>query len=87
MHFVYIIQSLIDHSYYKGYSSNPYDRLEQHNNKLSTYTSTKCPWRLVAIFEFKTKTEALSKEKKIKKYSHVSLIALISSEKNILNNS
>jgi putative endonuclease len=52
MHFVYIIQSLIDHSYYKGYSSNPYDRLEQHNNKLSTYTSTKCPWRLVAIFEF-----------------------------------
>jgi len=84
MHFVYIIQSQIDNTYYKGYSTNPIERLKFHNLGLSTYTSKKMPWQLVAIFEFETKSEALVKEKKIKKYPKKSLLALINSDRNIL---
>jgi putative endonuclease len=80
--YVYIIQSQKDNSFYKGFSENPYQRLDQHNNAESHYTSTKIPWVLVCLLEFDTKTEALIKERKLKKYSTASLIALIQSSQN-----
>ncbi|WP_410479059.1 GIY-YIG nuclease family protein [Pedobacter psychrodurus] len=46
---VYIIQSLADKSYYKGFTENPLRRLVQHNNGESIYTSTKLPWCFVYI--------------------------------------
>ncbi|MBK7010919.1 MAG: hypothetical protein IPH36_20945 [Saprospiraceae bacterium] len=42
-------------------------------------------WIPVALFSFCSKTEALIFEKKIKKYDHKRLIALINSDKNILD--
>ncbi len=84
MHYVYIIQSEFDESYYKGYSENPIVRLSFHNKGLSPYTSVKVPWKLVAVFSFASKKEALQKEKKIKKYNTRSLQALIASKQNIL---
>jgi putative endonuclease len=41
--YVYIIQSKKDNSFYKGFSENPYQRLDQHNNGESHYTSSKIP--------------------------------------------
>jgi putative endonuclease len=84
MYYVYILKSEKDASYYKGVSENPLLRLYFHNEGKSTYTSKKTPWVLVAIFEFELKTDALAREKKIKKYPTKSLIALIESKKNIL---
>jgi putative endonuclease len=83
-YFVYIIQSEKDNSYYKGFSENPINRLGQHNNGFSKYTSHKTPWKLVCILEFETKQLALIKEKKIKKYSVERLLSLIHSAQNIL---
>ncbi|MFZ1789382.1 MAG: GIY-YIG nuclease family protein [Saprospiraceae bacterium] len=91
-YYVYIIQSLVDNTYYKGFSLNPYERLEYHNQGESLYTSRKTPWKLVCILAFDTKKEALMhvptkcrKREKLKKYSTISLVALINSNQNILN--
>ena len=81
---VYIIQSQADNSYYKGYSTDPLKRLEQHNNKESSYTSKKTPWRLVYIEIKDNKTDALRRERILKKYSHQQIEQLISSSKNQL---
>ncbi|RYY70111.1 MAG: GIY-YIG nuclease family protein [Chitinophagaceae bacterium] len=82
MHYVYIIQSKLDGSFYKGYSADPALRLHFHNEGRSPYTSHKKPWELVAVLYFAFKTEALQKEKKIKKYNTRSLQALIDSDQN-----
>lgn len=66
MFFTYIIQSKKDGSFYVGYSENPEKRLEKHNNAKTGYTSRKQPWQLVYTEEFKTKTEAILREKFIK---------------------
>ncbi len=84
MFYVYILKSIKDGTFYKGFTENPLLRLHFHNQGKSTYTSNKTPWEFVALFEFITKTEALIKEKKIKKYPTKSLEALIISNKNIL---
>ena len=83
MWYVYIIKSQVDGSYYKGFSENPSTRLEQHNNKESTYTSAKVPWELMYIEELFSKREALIREKALKKYSHEQILRLIASAKNI----
>ena len=84
MHNVYIIQSLQDGSYYKGYSSDPLLRLLRHNNGESLYTSTKMPWQLVYVERMASKREALIRERNLKKITHERVLALIASDKNIL---
>ena len=39
--YVYMIQSEVDGTYYKGSSEDPFHRLIEHNSGLSTYTSKK----------------------------------------------
>ncbi len=80
-YFVYIIQSEVDNTYYKGYTQNPDYRIWQHNNGESRYTSKKAPWRLVYLEEFETKREALIREKKIKRFNSKYLSELIKKQK------
>ena len=84
MFYVYIIQSQVDKSYYKGFSTQPLVRLQEHNNQESAYTSHKIPWLLVHIELFESKTLALKREKALKKYSHQQIAQLASSYKNQL---
>ncbi|RZK64224.1 MAG: GIY-YIG nuclease family protein [Pedobacter sp.] len=84
--YVYIIQSELDRSYYKGFSEDPFERLLQHNAGLSRYTSGKIPWKIVYIEELPTKRDTLIREKAIKKYSHAQIEMLIQSHKNVYNN-
>ncbi len=84
MFYVYIIKSISGNSYYKGFTEDPILRLHFHNEGESNYTSKNTPWEFVALFEFQTKSEALSKERKLKKYPAKSLEALIKSDKNTL---
>ncbi len=57
--FVYILQSEVDSSFYKGFTENPIKRLAQHNAGEMNYTSKKIPWIIVALFGFESKKEAL----------------------------
>ena len=81
-YYVYILQSDLDQTYYKGFSENPIRRLSEHNDEKVTSTSLKTPWKFVAIFEFETKRETLISEKKFKKYGTTSLLKLINSDSN-----
>ncbi|HMJ45983.1 MAG TPA: GIY-YIG nuclease family protein [Ferruginibacter sp.] len=84
-YYVYIIQSIEDGSFYKGFSENPYKRFEDQNRGNCTYTSSKMPWELKYIEECSSKREALIREKNLKKASLERIKALIESSKNLLN--
>ncbi|WP_438425829.1 GIY-YIG nuclease family protein [Aquimarina macrocephali] len=64
---VYIIQSLKDDSFYIGYSANIEERINKHNSGNSRYTSKKIPWRLVYTEEFSSKSDAIKRERFLKK--------------------
>ena len=81
-HSVYIIQSELDHTFYKGYSTDVEKRLLEHNEGLSSYTSRKTPWKLVFIKNFETKREALIFELRIKKYNSDYLKKMIAGSEN-----
>jgi putative endonuclease len=82
---VYIIQSELDNSFYKGFSEDYLKRLSEHNAGKSNYTSTKIPWRLVYVEICESKREALIREKNLKKATRERILVLINSPKNILN--
>ena len=67
MWYVYIIYSVGYDVYYKGESNNPHDRLIAHNENLSRYTAFKGPWTLVYLESFSNRTEALKREKMLKR--------------------
>ena len=82
--FVYILESNVDGDYYKGFSENPFLRLEQHNNGEVNFTATKRPWSLVFLEKFDSKREALIRERQIKKWNRKSLANLIESSINLI---
>ena len=82
--FVYIIQSEVDGSFYKGFSENVFNRLEHHNAGKSSYTSNKVPWKLVYYEQHQDKKSALIREKNLKKADRLRIIALINSAKNLM---
>ncbi|MBI5372148.1 MAG: GIY-YIG nuclease family protein [Sphingobacteriales bacterium] len=84
-HYVYILQSESDGSFYKGYTSNPALRLQQHNNLESVYTSSKAPWKMVYVEEMDAKTVALKREKNLKKATRERILALLNHPKNIVD--
>ena len=83
-HYVYIIYSETFDKYYNGYSILPEKRLQQHNNGESRYTRHFIPWKLIYVERFLEKTEALKREKVLKKYSKAQILVLVKSPKNEL---
>ena len=65
--FTYILQSLKNFSFYVGQCDDLDWRISKHNDGQSTYTSSKIPWRLVYFEMYKSRSEALLRERKIKK--------------------
>ena len=82
LHYIYIIYSPSSGHYYRGYTTNLEKRLERHNNGKSSYTRNFVPWNLVYVEKYDSKTEALQREKKLKKYSKSQVKQLIDSPKN-----
>ena len=79
---VYIIQSKLDGSFYIGYTDSMEYRLKRHNEGRSVYTSRKIPWKLVYVEKYSTKTEALKRERFLKKQRNREFyLRLISGEK------
>jgi len=64
---VYILKSKVDGSFYTGYTKNLKRRLEEHNGGKSKYTSKKAPWIIHHFEEFSEKSEAIKRERFLKK--------------------
>ena len=65
---MYILRSLGDGKFYVGMTSNLEDRLKRHIEGRSKYTSKHLPIELVYTEVFKTRKEALARERTIKQY-------------------
>ena len=82
--YVYIIANTTDADLYKGFTENPGQRLLEHNEGRSAYSSTKKGWYYVFLKNFEFKSEALIYEKRIKRLNRNSLLKLINSTENVL---
>ena len=67
MFFIYILESERDSTFYVGHTQNVEMRLTQHNAGHSRSTRLKRPWKLVYQEQFETRSEAMNREKEIKK--------------------
>jgi putative endonuclease len=65
--YVYILQSLKDFSFYVGQCDDLDSRMSKHFDGMSKYTASKRPWRLVYFEVYESRSEALKREKAIKK--------------------
>ena len=85
VYLVYILQSLVDQSYYIGYQGNLEKRIAQHNCAKTGYSSRKKPWKLVYTEAFNLKTEAIKRERFIKNQKSQDFILRLISTGNIPN--
>ncbi|MCK5028436.1 MAG: GIY-YIG nuclease family protein [Bacteroidales bacterium] len=67
MFFVYILYSNKRDRYYIGYTSEIENRVAKHNVGSTTSTKSGIPWVLVYKEEFESKTDAIKREKEIKR--------------------
>jgi putative endonuclease len=66
-YWVYILQSEKDGGYYIGYTADLEERLKRHNERRSRYTRNKTPWKFIYQEDFSTRTEAIRREREIKR--------------------
>lgn len=66
-YWVYVIKSQLDHSYYTGSTPDVGLRVERHNLGWGRSTKAKRPWVLIHTEQYATKTEALRRERQIKR--------------------
>jgi len=66
-YYIYILRSLVDKSYYIGYTTDLDRRLKEHNEGESRYTRKKIPWEVVYYEEYEDKGEAIRREKFLKR--------------------
>lgn len=66
MHYTYILQSMLDGSYYVGSTGNLKDRLVAHNSRTVQSTKAKVPYKIVWYCAFENKTKSIAFEKYLK---------------------
>jgi len=64
---VYILYSRSLERYYTGQTNDFVDRLARHNSGESKYSKNGIPWELIWKIEVSTRSEAVKKERQIKK--------------------
>jgi predicted GIY-YIG superfamily endonuclease len=74
--FVYILKCN-DNSYYVGHTDNIEQRLIEHAEGMSNYTSTRLPVKIVYQETFQTRDEAFVMERRIKGWNRKKKEALI----------
>ena len=80
--YVYILRNETDNELYKGFTTNPIERLSEHNQFGTRFTATKSNWSYLFIKKFPSKRDALIFEKRIKKWNNKSIYKLINSNEN-----
>jgi putative endonuclease len=68
-YFVYILQSSLNDSFYKGSTDDLSRRFFEHNSGKVSSTSRYCPWNLVWYTKKENRSEALLLERKLKNLS------------------
>jgi putative endonuclease len=66
MYYAYILRSLRDGTYYYGSASDLQERLRAHNSGRMRYTKGHIPYRMHYYEEFKTRSEAVRRERYFK---------------------
>jgi putative endonuclease len=67
-YFVYIIRSVKSGRFYIGSTANLNDRLAYHNGNKVIATRNKGPWKIMYTEIFRSRSEAVRREKQIKSY-------------------
>ncbi len=67
MYFVYIIESEKNGRYYTGQTDDLEERIERHNKGRNRSTMAFVPWRLKWWHEFRTRSEAVKMEARLKR--------------------
>jgi len=76
-HFIYILEC-VDKTLYTGYTTDIDKRVSVHNKgKGAKYTKTRLPVKVMHQEEYKTKSDALRREYKIKQMSRKEKLNLI----------
>lgn len=73
-HFVYILYSEYIDKFYIGESENHQERLKRHLRNHKGFTSRAKDWKIVHLEEYQDKSEALAREKQIKKWKSRKMI-------------
>jgi putative endonuclease len=77
-YFVYILYSLSLDRYYAGSTENVEDRLKKHLASHKGFTGKAKDWQVKLIEEFNSKTDALKRERQLKRWkSRASIEQLI----------
>ena len=63
---VYILRSVRTNQYYVGQTDNVKDRLDKHNKGEVASTKPYVPWELVHKEKYKSRSEAVKREREIK---------------------
>ena len=66
MYFVYVLQSISNLTRYVGQTDNVNKRLREHNSGKCRYSSGKRPWKLIYQEEYKSRSEAIKRERFLK---------------------
>ena len=66
VHYVYLLQSKKDKSFYIGCTSDLKKRLLMHNQNESYHTAKHSPWRLIYFEGYISKEDAYSRERLLK---------------------
>jgi putative endonuclease len=69
MFYIYVLKSIYFAKSYVGQTDNIERRLIEHNIGKSLYTNKYKPWKLIYTEEYKTRVEALRREKYLKSRS------------------
>lgn len=76
-YYVYVLRSSFDRGYYCGQTSDLKRRLAEHNAGRVPSTARRAPFELVYWEEFKTRGEAMRRERKLKRLGRKEKRALI----------
>jgi putative endonuclease len=68
MYKVYILKSISKSRYYIGHAEDINSRLEKHNKGHIKSTKYGCPWKVVYLEEYESRSEANRREIEIKSY-------------------
>lgn len=79
--YVYILESIIENSYYIGQTSNIEKRIISHNKGYTRSTKSKRPWKIIYTEECNSRSEAMKLEKKLKSWKKRDAIKVYISNK------
>ena len=68
MFYVYVLHSVKYDKIYIGQTNNTDNRLIQHNSGKHRYTKRYIPWVIIHTENFKTRSEAMRREKELKSH-------------------